>query len=132
MYVEIPPEDIPYLKRHLQEGKIVDIKRFLVQSAKNIYKVVEAPYMIKLTQRSIITPVVPEPELPNFPKYVYNLIPFSELPQHANLTDRFLDIIGYVTAMSNVAKVQYGYGKLQTKRIVILKDGKTINLSRPS
>jgi replication factor A1 len=88
MYVEIPPEDIPYLKPHLQEGKIVDIKRFLVQRAKNIYKVVEAPYMIKLTQRSIITPVVPEP--PDFLKYVYNLIPFSELPHHANLTDRFL------------------------------------------
>ncbi|PUZ75899.1 hypothetical protein GQ55_1G246900 [Panicum hallii var. hallii] len=103
MYVEIPPEDIPYLKPHLQEGKVVDIKRFLVQRAKNIYKVVETPYMIKLTQRSIITPVVPEP--PDFPKYVYNLIPFSELPQHANLTDRFLDIIGYVAAVSNVEKV---------------------------
>ncbi|XP_025811556.1 uncharacterized protein LOC112889224 isoform X2 [Panicum hallii] len=115
MYVEIPPEDIPYLKPHLQEGKIVDIKRFLVQRAKNIYKVVEAPYMIKLTQRSIITPVVPEP--PDFLKYVYNLIPFSELPHHANLTDRFL-------AVSNVAKVRYGYGKIQTKRIFILKDDK--------
>ncbi|CAL4956986.1 unnamed protein product [Urochloa decumbens] len=129
MYVEIPPEDIPYLKAHLQEGKIVNIKRFLVQRAKTIYKVVEGPYMIRLSQRSIITPIVPEP--PNFPKYVYNVVPFSELPQHANLFNRFLDIIGYVATVSNVAKVRYGYGKLETKRIVILKDekGNSIEIS---
>lgn len=36
----------------------------------------------------------------------------------------YTDIIGYVTAVSNVAKVQYGYGKLQTKRTIILKDDK--------
>ncbi|CAL4950246.1 unnamed protein product [Urochloa decumbens] len=85
--------------------------------------------MIRLSQRSIITPIVPEP--PNFPKYVYNLVPFSELPQHANLFNRFLDIIGYVATVSNVAKVRYGYGKLETKRIVILKDekGNSIEIS---
>ncbi|CAN6247252.1 unnamed protein product [Urochloa humidicola] len=129
MYVEIPPEDIPYLKTHLQEGKIVNIKRFLVQRAKTIYKVVEGPYMIRLSQRSIITPILPEP--PNFPKHVYNLVPFSELPQHVNLSNRFLDVIGYVAAVSNVAKVRYGYGKLETKRIVILKDekGSSIEIS---
>ncbi|RCV31155.1 hypothetical protein SETIT_6G154300v2 [Setaria italica] len=88
MYVEIPPEEISTLKNHLSEGKIVDIRRFLVHKAKSVYKVVEAPYMIKLSQRSIITPVIPEPR--QFPKYVFNLIPFSEIKQHAGLTNRFL------------------------------------------
>ncbi|RLN28979.1 hypothetical protein C2845_PM05G27750 [Panicum miliaceum] len=40
------------------------------------------------------------------------------------LYEFYADIIGYVAAVSNVAKVRYGYGKLQTKRIVILKDDK--------
>lgn len=98
MYVEIPPEAIPHLQNHLSEGKIVDIRRFLVQRAKNVYRVVEAPYMIKLSQRSIITPVVPEP--PQFPKYFFNFIPFSEIQQHAGLTNRFLGNILILTLYS--------------------------------
>uniref|UniRef100_K3YMT2 Replication protein A 70 kDa DNA-binding subunit B/D first OB fold domain-containing protein n=1 Tax=Setaria italica TaxID=4555 RepID=K3YMT2_SETIT len=100
MYVEIPPEEISTLKNHLSEGKIVDIRRFLVHKAKSVYKVVEAPYMIKLSQRSIITPVIPEPR--QFPKYVFNLIPFSEIKQHAGLTNRFLVTYANRTTTKNI------------------------------
>ncbi|RLM69437.1 hypothetical protein C2845_PM17G10820 [Panicum miliaceum] len=96
MYVEIPPEEISQLKNHLNEGKIVDIKRFLVQKTKNIHKV--------------------------FPKYVFNLIPFSEIKQHAGLTNRFPDVIGYVAAVSNIARAKFGHGKFQPKRTIILKN----------
>ena len=88
MYVEIPPDSIPFLKPHLQEGKVVIIKKFVVEQAKPGYKVVQNPYMIKLNRRTTITAVEPEP--PMFPKITYMLTPFSELEQHKNMKDRFL------------------------------------------
>ena len=88
MYVEIPPDSIPFLKTQLQEGKVVTMKKFLVEQAKPGYRVVQNPYMIRLNKRTIITTVQPEPAM--FPKVTYSLTPFSELEQHKNMKDQFL------------------------------------------
>ncbi|CAL5085432.1 unnamed protein product [Urochloa decumbens] len=129
MYVEIPPDSIPFLKHHLQEGKIVVIKKFVVEQAKPTYRVVQNPYMIKLNKRTEITPVEPEPAI--FPKVTCMLTPFSELEQHRNLKDKFLDVIGQIVAVLNVANFHTAAGKTQTRRTVTLRDisGMTVNLS---
>ena len=88
MYVEIPPDSIPFLKSQLEEGKVVTMKKFLVEQAKPGYRVVQNPYMIRLNKRTIITTVQPEPA--TFPKITYSLTPFSELEQHKNMKDQFL------------------------------------------
>lgn len=88
MYVEIPPDAIPVLKPSLQEGRIIILKKFLVENAKPLFKVVDGPYMIKLNKRTQISQVHPEP--PQFPRYVYTLTPIAELPEHVNKKDKFL------------------------------------------
>lgn len=93
MYVEIPPDSIPFLKPQLQEGKVVTMKKFVVEQAKPGYRVVQSPYMIRLNKRTIITVVEPEPAM--FPKITYMLTPFSELEQHKNMKDRFLGMKKY-------------------------------------
>lgn len=129
IYVEIPPDSIPFLKPHLQEGKVVIIKKFVVEQAKPGYKVVQNHYMIKLNRRTTITAVEPEP--PMFPKITYMLTPFSELEQHKNMKDRFLDVIGQIVAVSNVANFHTSAAKTQMRRTITLRDisGMTINLS---
>ncbi|RCV06618.1 hypothetical protein SETIT_1G177100v2 [Setaria italica] len=122
MYVEIPPDSIPVLKPQLEEGKVVTIKKFVVQQAKHEYRVVQNPYMIKLNKRTIITAVEPDPAM--FPKITCMLTPFSELEQHKNMRDKFL-------AVSNTANFHIGAGTIQTRRTITLRDvsGMTVNLS---
>jgi len=128
----------------------------LVQNAKSAFRVVQANYMIRFTKYTQIDKVVPKPK--NFPRFVYNLVPFSELPSHVNSTARFLgmqnvfcdekicttfchvsrifnksanffpitDVIGYVTAISNVTKVFSG-NKLQLRRNITIKDQKYVS-----
>jgi len=91
----------------------------LVQNAKAAFRVVQADYMIRFTKYTQVDKVVPKPK--NFRRFVYNLVPFSELPSHVNSTARFLDVIGYVTAISNVTKVFSG-NKLQLRTNITIKD----------
>ncbi|KAL6858790.1 hypothetical protein ACP4OV_017792 [Aristida adscensionis] len=106
MYVEIPPTAIPYLKNKLEEGGIYNITKFIVDRAKTAFRVVDHPYMIRMKERAIINRVHPEP--PSFPKYAYSLVPFELLDHLKNRSDKFLDVIGQVTAVSNAAIVQVG------------------------
>ncbi|KAL6847747.1 hypothetical protein ACP4OV_021875 [Aristida adscensionis] len=127
MYVEIPPTAIPYLKNKLEEGGIYNITKFIVDRAKTTFRVVDHPYMIRMNERAIINRVHPEP--PSFPKYAYSLVPFELLDHLKNRSDKFLDVIGQVTAVSNAAIVQVG-DVPRVKRIVILKNlsGETVEL----
>jgi hypothetical protein len=88
MYVEIPVETTPILRDKLEEGKVVIMKKFVVERAKDLFKVVPGAYMIKLNKRTEIIPVDPEPPL--FPRYVFTLTPFEELEEHKNKKDKFL------------------------------------------
>jgi replication factor A1 len=93
MYVEIPPDSIPILKPQLKEGKIVVMKKFVVEQAKPEYRVVPNPYMLRLNKRTMITTVEPEPSM--FPKVTYMLTPLSELEQYKGSTERFLGMHKY-------------------------------------
>lgn len=88
MYVEILAETAPILRDKLEEGKVVIMKKFVVEKAKDLFKVVPGAYMIKLNKRTEIIPVDPEPPL--FPRYVFTLTPFEELEERKNKKDKFL------------------------------------------
>ncbi|KAL6615238.1 hypothetical protein ACP70R_037508 [Stipagrostis hirtigluma subsp. patula] len=125
MYVEIPHDVIPYLEDKLQEGQVCHIENFLVMRAKPAFRPVANKYMIKLTRRTLIAPVNPEPAA--FPKYVYTLTPLASLGNHLNKTEKFLDVLGQITAVSNAALVRIG-DKLQVKKIIVLKDLRKVQL----
>ncbi|WVZ78703.1 hypothetical protein U9M48_026370 [Paspalum notatum var. saurae] len=128
IYAEIPPNAVPDLKSFLEEGKIIIMSKITVERAKPGYRAVENPYMIKLNTRTCIFPCA---ETINFPKYTFSLTPFEILPQYIRRTDRFLDVIGKITGVSNAAKVYNTSGDPMMRRVIRLQDlmGNVIELS---
>ncbi|WVZ87494.1 hypothetical protein U9M48_034124 [Paspalum notatum var. saurae] len=128
IYAEIPPDAVPDLKSFLEEGKIIIMSKITVERAKPGYRAVENPYMIKLNTRTCIFPCT---ETINFPKYTFSLTPFEILPQYIRRTDRFLDVIGKITGVSNAAKVYNTSGDPMMRRVIRLQDlmGNVIELS---
>ncbi|KAG2599251.1 hypothetical protein PVAP13_5KG383600 [Panicum virgatum] len=129
IYAEIPPNAIPTCKSHLQEGKIVYMGKITVEKAKQYFKVVEHPYMIRLNKFTVIMEANTYPE--NFPKYTFSLTPFSNLTQYLRSKEKFLDVIGKIVAISNAANVYSSSGDLITRRITKLQDlsGNVLELS---
>lgn len=129
MYCEVPPEVLPQFKQYLQEGKVLYIWKACVERAKPGYRVVDAPYMLKLIMRTEI--FEGNSNDTSFPKYVFSLTPIEILPQYARRTDRFLDVIGKITAISNAAVARNTSGDLMMRRLITLQDhkGNTIDLS---
>jgi replication factor A1 len=96
IYAEIPPNAIPVCKPHLQEGKIVYMAKITVERAKQFYKVVDHPYMIRLNKFTLIKEVDNYPE--DFPKYTFSLTPFTSLPHHLRSKEKFLGTILFLTS----------------------------------
>jgi replication factor A1 len=88
MYAEILPDAVPVLQSHLQENKIVIMKKIFIDKAKQLFKLVRAPYMIRLNKWTIIKQV--DHELKDFPKYTFVLTPFSQIPQLENNFEYFV------------------------------------------
>lgn len=88
MYCEVPPEVLPQFKQYLEEGKVLYIWKACVERAKPRYRVVDAPYMLKLIMRTEIFEANSNDT--SFPKYVFSLTPIEILSQYARRTDRFL------------------------------------------
>jgi replication factor A1 len=96
IYAEIPPNAIPACKPHLEEGKIVYMTKITVERAKQYYKVVDHPYMIRLNKFTLIREANSYPE--NFPKYTFSLTPFTSLPQYLSSKEKFLGMILFLTS----------------------------------
>ncbi|WVZ82881.1 hypothetical protein U9M48_030090 [Paspalum notatum var. saurae] len=128
IYAEIPPDALPDLKSFLEERKIIIMSKITVERAKPGYRAVENPYMIKLNTKTCIFPCA---ETINFPKYTFSLTPFEILPQYIRRIDRFLDVIGKITGVSNAAKVYNTSGDPMMRRVIRFQDlmGNVIELS---
>ncbi|XP_039817031.1 uncharacterized protein LOC120679494 [Panicum virgatum] len=57
-----------------------------------------------------------------FPKYTFSLTPIEILPQFAKNKERFLDVLGKITAVSNPAVVRNTARDLMMTRIIKLQD----------
>jgi replication factor A1 len=69
IYAEIPPNAISTCKPHLQEGKVVYMGKITVEKAKQYFKVVEHPYVIRLNKFTLIMEANIYPE--NFSRYIF-------------------------------------------------------------
>lgn len=88
MYGQLPPEPAERLKDVLEEGKVYLMKRFMCKQSKQTYRVVESPYMMQFTRFST---AVPKPGIEEaYPYCTYNLIPFSDIPVQSAQPPRFL------------------------------------------
>ena len=87
MYCEVPPQAVDQFKQYFQEGKVLYICNTCVERPKPGYRVVDAPYILKLIMRTQI--FEGNSNDTTFPKYVFSLTPIEMLP-YARRTDRFL------------------------------------------
>ena len=91
MYAEVPPDAIPILKPHLQEYKVLYMKKILIDRAKPSFKPVRGLYMIRLNKRIEI--IETDDEAIDFPKYTFLLTPFPQLSQFERNNEYFLGMI---------------------------------------
>ncbi|XP_062220897.1 uncharacterized protein LOC133920180 isoform X2 [Phragmites australis] len=121
IYAEIPNSEIETKDSLLDEGGIYIMSRFRVSNSKSLYRPVNAPYMIEITCYTKITPARDPPK--TFPRYVYRLTSFVELPQYAGENRNFLDVIGIITEVSDTSLIQLANQLTSTvTRDVILRD----------
>lgn len=88
MYAEIPHDVIDDFDPQVQEGEIYVISRFRVTTAKSYFRAVEGCYMIEFTPHTRVA-VARDPPA-DFPKYVYSLTPFHDLPNLVGACRNFL------------------------------------------
>ncbi|XP_062182255.1 uncharacterized protein LOC133886584 isoform X3 [Phragmites australis] len=121
IYAEIPSSEIDAISTLIQEGGIYVISRFRVSRAKSLYRPVDVPYMIEFTCYTKVSPARHVAE--TFPRYVYRLTPFAELPKYAGENKHFLDVLGLISEVSETTLLQLPNQSSATlNRNIILKD----------
>ena len=89
MHAEIPHDVVDDFNAQVQEGEIYVISRFRITNVKNYFRAVEGRYMIEFTYHTRVAVARDPPH--GFPKYVYSLTPFHQLP---NLVGNCRNILG--------------------------------------
>uniref|UniRef100_A0A8R7QHJ8 Replication protein A OB domain-containing protein n=1 Tax=Triticum urartu TaxID=4572 RepID=A0A8R7QHJ8_TRIUA len=119
MYGQIPPEPSERLKDVLVEGNVYLMKGFMCKQAKQTYRAVDSPYMMQFTRFSTAIPQPGDEE--NFPYCTYDLLSFTDIPMPGPNTRRFLDVIGRITAVTDIVIVhsQYQPEPSETRTIVL-------------
>ncbi|KAM0840850.1 hypothetical protein ACQ4PT_059379 [Festuca glaucescens] len=105
----------------IREGHVYDIRKFFVFPKKYVFRPVDGKVMIKFTR---YTSVVERTGLDAlFPFCTYELTPFGQLPKPSDMPERFSDVLGVITGVSDA--VQYhsaSRSEPSTKRIIHIKD----------
>ena len=81
MYAEIPAKEADKHGPIIQADRTYVISRFRVCNAKDAFRSVPGPYMLEFTCHTKISAATEEI---TEPKYIYNLTPFSKLPEFIN------------------------------------------------
>jgi len=81
MYAEIPAKEADKHDPIIQADRTYVISRFRVCNAKDAFRSVPGPYMLEFTCHTKISAATEEI---TEPKYIYNLTPFSKLPEFIN------------------------------------------------
>lgn len=120
IYAEIPEKNVDNFMDRIEEGKIYDIRK-LVFPRKYVFRRVEGHSMIKFTRNTeVVERTGMEAE---FPFCTYALTPIAHLPRSTDMPERFTDVIGMVTGVSEAVQyVSANRTKLSTKRVIHLKD----------
>ncbi|KAK1605289.1 hypothetical protein QYE76_028962 [Lolium multiflorum] len=121
MYAEVPEKIVDQFMDTIREGHIYDIRKFFVFPKKYVFRPVDGKVMIKFTR---YTSVVERTGLDAlFPFCTYELTPFGQLPKPSDMPERFSDVLGVITGVSDA--VQYhsaSRSEPSTKRIIHIKD----------
>uniref|UniRef100_A0A8R7PL76 DUF223 domain-containing protein n=1 Tax=Triticum urartu TaxID=4572 RepID=A0A8R7PL76_TRIUA len=127
MYAEIPRNEATKFKQLVQEHEVYCFKKFLVTPSKAAYKPFPGKYMIKFTPWTSVTAV--NDVSVDFPLYVYNLMPFSDLPSRVGAQDFFVDVIGQIVGVSQLAQIRMPSSSSDTpRRVIALRDNRNTEM----
>jgi len=121
MYAEVLEKNVASFLDRIEEGKIYDIRKFLVFPRKYCFRAVEGHSMIKFTR---YTEVVERNGIEaDFPFCTYALTPIAQLPRPTDRPERFTDVLGVITGVSDAVQyVSASRPDPSTKRIIHLQD----------
>ncbi|KAM0910045.1 hypothetical protein ACQ4PT_014417 [Festuca glaucescens] len=121
MYAEVPEKIVDQFMDTIREGHIYDIRKFFVFPKKYVFRPVDGKVMIKFSR---YTSVVERTGLDAlFPFCTYELTPFGQLLKPSDMPQRFSDVLGVITGVSDA--IQYhsaSRSEPSTKRIIHIKD----------
>lgn len=90
MYAEIGAGNVSKFELLLVEGKVYQLRNFLVAPTKSSFKPVQAPFMVWFTKHTVVEEQTDVDV--NFPKWTYDLIPFTDIPSPDNAPEYFIGL----------------------------------------
>jgi hypothetical protein len=126
MYGEIASTLVDQFIEKIKEGKIYELKRFLVTKMKDMYKPVEGDAMIRFGRYTTITEL--DANIMDYPLCAYALTPIDELPNPSDSPESF---IGYFRCrlwslslfLSVRCYIRYSYGFLLSLPLIACRCG---------
>ncbi|KAK1650868.1 hypothetical protein QYE76_068673 [Lolium multiflorum] len=121
MYGEIASNLVDQFIAKIKEGKIYELKRFLVTKMKNMYKPVEGDAMIRFGRYTTVSEL--DDNIMDYPLCTYALTPLDELPNPTDRPESFTDVLGIITGVSPISQF-HSASRLapSTKRVIYLSD----------
>ncbi|PWZ52584.1 Replication protein A DNA-binding subunit B [Zea mays] len=120
-HAQIYPPLAVVFKPMIKEGNVYNISYVQIRKANRMYKPVDNDIMIGFTKWTTIEALIEVP--PAFPEIVYSLTPFDQLTTLVDIREYFIDVIGAVTMISDVATIRTKMRQTQTaKRSVTIQN----------
>ncbi|PWZ15744.1 Replication protein A DNA-binding subunit B [Zea mays] len=119
-HAQIYPPLAVVFKPMIKEGNVYNVSYVQIKKANRMYKPVDNDIMIGFTKWTTIEELIEVP--PAFPEIVYSLTPFDQLTTLVDIREYFIDVIGAVTMISDVATIRTKMRQTQTaKRSVTIQ-----------
>jgi len=103
IHAQIYPAASQLFKQSVKEGNVYNFYYFRVKNSEN-YKPVANDHMLCFSKWTKIEEVVDIP--PAFPMYTYSIASMEQLQERVDSRALFTDVIGVITAISNVGAIQ--------------------------
>ncbi|KAM0844822.1 hypothetical protein ACQ4PT_056765 [Festuca glaucescens] len=121
MYGEIASTLVNQFIERIKEGKIYELKRFLVTKMKNFYKPVEGDAMIRFGRYTTVREL--DDNIMDYPLCTYALTPIDELPNPSDSPESFTDVVGIITGVSPISQFHSASRVAPSiKRVIYLSD----------
>jgi len=95
MYGEISSLLVPDFIERIREGKVYELRRFLVFAKKNYFRPVEADFMIRFSRYTAVREL--SGNVMDYPLYTYALTPIDDLPAPVDLPASFTGVVFLIT-----------------------------------
>ena len=93
MYGEISDVCVDQFIERIQEGKVYELKKFLVGPKKRSYRPVEGQYMIRFGRYTSVQEI--NDTVMDYPLCTYALTPITELPRPSDMPEGFTGTLDY-------------------------------------